>query len=447
MKTSLKLVVLFTIFTMLLAACAAPAPTTAPVAPEAPDAPVATEAPAVVEEPVTTDEKIELVLWEQSAEWRIKAQQHTIDAFTALHPNVTIRIESFPFVEYQTKINTAIKAGTSADIITVVGQWAVPMIKAGVIAEVPEDVLSVATLQSDYWAGPANESIIDGKVYMVPNNTTMGTGGLVYNEDLLVEAGIPVPPVFNTWEEVMEAAQKCTKYDADGNVTQAGYSAHGVIESFLIGAFILQEGQQIIQDGQIAFNNAGGLAALQAYQDIFQKYKVDSAELVGGIDGMPQGRVCMMDIGAWAGQAAKTTNPDIKIGFGDPVPSINPDYPAYSQMDTAWQFIVPEASKDKEMVWEFLKFYIEQEQYVARVQYDGELPPLKAAALEFADDPMMDAYVKSAEYSTYSGFKGDREKYNNTVNSYLQLLARGDLTPEQALEGMTTDLNAILAGQ
>jgi ABC-type glycerol-3-phosphate transport system substrate-binding protein len=282
---------------------------------------------------------------------------------------------------------------------------------------------------------------------MVPNQTTMGTGGLVYNEDLLLEAGIPVPPVFNTWEEAMEAAQKCTKYDANGNVTQAGYSAHGVIESFLIGAFILQEGQQIIRDGQIAFNNAGGLAALQAYQDIYLKYKVDSPEFIGGIDGLPQGRVCMVDIGAWAGQAAETTNPDIKIGYGDPLPSINSNYPAYSQMDTAWQFIVPEGSKNKEMVWEFLKFYVTQDQYAARVKFDGELPPLKAAALEYVDDPMMDAYVKSAEFSTYSGYKVDREKYNNTVNSYLQLLARGDLTPEQALEGMTTDLNAILAGQ
>ncbi|MEN6623744.1 MAG: extracellular solute-binding protein [Smithella sp.] len=445
MKTSIKIIVLLTVFTMLLAACTTPAATIE--APNSPEESTATEAPVATEAPTTSEEKIELVLWEQSADWRIAAQQSTIDAFEATHPNVTIKIESFPFVEYQTKINTAIQAGTSADIITTVGQWAVPMIEAGVIAEIPEDVLSADTLRADYFAGPADEAIVNGKVYMIPNNTTMGTGGLVYNEDLLVEAGIPVPPVFNTWEEVMEAAQQCTKYDADGNVTQAGYSAHGVIESFLIGAFILQEGQQIIKDGKIAFNNEGGLAALQAYQDIFQKYKVDDPEFIGGIDGFPQGRVCMIDIGAWAGQAAETSNEDIKVGYGDPLPSINPDYPAYSQMDTAWQFIVPESSKNKEMVWEFLKFYITQEQYAARVQYDGELPPLKAAALEFADDPMMDAYVKSAEYSVYSGYKVDREKYNNTVNSYLQLLARGDLSPEAALEGMTTDLNAILAGQ
>lgn len=393
----------------------------------------------------SSDEKIELVLWEQSADWRIAAQQNTIDAFQASHPNITIRIESFPFVEYQTKINTAVKAGTAADIITTVGQWAVPMIEAGVIAEIPESVLSKEQLKSEYFAGPADEAIINGKVYMVPNTTTMGTGGLIYNEDLLVEAGIPVPPTFANWEDFMDAAQKCTKYDANGKITQAGFSVHGVIESFQIGAFILQEGGQIIVDGKIGFDNEAGLRALQTYQDIFLKYKVDDPEFIGGIDGFPQGRVCMMDIGAWAGQAAETSNEDIKVGYGDPLPSINPEYPTYSQMDTAWQFIVPESSKNKEAVWEFLKFYVTHEQFVERVKFDGELPPLKSAALEYSDDDMMDAYVKSAEFSVYSGYKVDREKYNNTVNSYLQLLARGDLTPEKALEGLAADLNAILS--
>jgi len=390
---------------------------------------------------------VELVLWEQSAEWRIKAQQSTIDAFVAEHPDVSIRIESFPFVEYLPKINSAIQAGTAVDIITIVGQWAVPLINAGLVAEIPVDVLSVEELHEEHFQGPGDEAIVNGKVYMVPNHVTMGTGGLIYNEDLLKEAGISVPPKFETWEEFMEAAQKCTKFDDNGNMIQVGFSVHGVLESFHAMAYVLQQGGEIIKDGKVAFNNKSGLAALQAYQDIYLKYKVDDPLFVGGLSGFPQGRVAMMDIGAWAGKAAETQNPDLKVGYGDPLPSINPDYPAYSQCDTVWQFIVPENSKNKEIVWEFLKFYKTKEQFVNRVQYDGELPSLKSAAMEFLNDDVMDAYVKSAEYSTYSGYKVDREKYNNTVNAYLEQLARGMLTPEQALAGLTEDLNKVLSGQ
>ncbi len=394
-----------------------------------------------------TEEKVELVMWEQSAEWRIKAQQSTIDDFQKLHPNVTIRIESFPFVEYLPKINNSMQAGTGADIITIVGQWAPPLIKAGLVEPIPESVITPDALLKNYWEGPAQEAIFDGKVYMFPNHVTMGTGGLVYNEDLLKEAGVPIPPKFNTWDEFMQAAQKCTKYDANGKITQAGFSAHGVIDSFMGMAMMMQEGNEIIKDGKIAFNNEGGKKALQIYQDIFLKWKADDPEFLGGLDAFPQGRVCMMNIGAWAGKAAEEQNKNLKVRYGPPPPSINPDLPAYVQADTQWQFIVNAKSKHKDVIWEFLKFYSLKDQWVKRVQFDGEVPALREATMEFANDPVLSAYVESAPLARWSGFKVDREKFNNTVNTYLEQLARGTLTPEKALEGMTNDLNAVLAGQ
>lgn len=431
MKPS-KWIFAFMIFVLLLSACTTAA------------APTATTAPT---SGGVTEEKIELVMWEQSAEWRIKAQQSTIDDFTKIHPNITIRIESFPFVEYLPKINNAMQAGTAADIITIVGQWSPPLVKAGLVEPIPAEVITPDQLLQNYWEGPAKEAISDGKVYMFPNHVTMGTGGLVYNEDLIKAAGIAIPPKFNTWDEFMQAAQKCTKYDDAGKITQAGFSAHGVIDSFMGMAFMMQEGNEVIVDNKIAFNNEGGLKALQTYQDIFLKWKVDDPEFPGGLDAFPQGRVCFMNIGAWAGKAAQEQNAQLKVAYGPPPPSINPDSPAYVQADTQWQFIINAKSKNKEAIWEFLKFYNQKEQWVKRVAFDGEVPALKEATMEFKDDPVLSAYVQSAPLAKFSGFKVDREKFNNTVNSYLEQLARGSLTPQKALEGMTNDLNAILSGQ
>ena len=386
-------------------------------------------------------------MWEQSADWRIAAQNSTIVAFQQLHPNITIRLESFPFVEYQTKINNSLQAGTGADIITVVGQWSMPLIKAGLIEPIPADVITPEKLLSDYWEGPAKEAIVDGKVYMFPNHVTMGTGGIVYNKELAAEAGLTVPLQFKTWDEFMQAAQKCTKFDSGGKMTQAGFSAHGVIDSFMGTAFIFQEGDEIIKDGKVAFNNDAGVAAMQVYQDIFQKWKVDDAEFPGGLDAFPQGRVCMMDIGAWAGKAAQQQNSNLSVGFAQSPPSINPAFPAYVQADTQWQFIVNAKSAHKDAIWEFLKFYNQTDQWTHRVQFDGEVPALKEAALTFADDPVLGPYVASAPLTRWSGYKVDREKFNNTFNTYLEQLARGQITAAQAVEGLTKDLNAILAGQ
>jgi multiple sugar transport system substrate-binding protein len=440
MKKSLRIVLaLMVIAGFVLAACQ-PAAGTATPSTSATQAPAATSGGA-------SGEKIELVMWEQSAEWRIKAQQSTIDAFEKEHPNVTIRIESFPFVEYLPKINNAMQAGTAADIITIVGQWAPPLIQAGLVEPIPASVITPDQLLATFWEGPAQEAIFNGQVYMFPNHVTMGTGGLVYNEDLVKEAGIAIPPKFNTWDEFMQAAQKCTKFDANGTMTQAGFSAHGVIDSFMGLAFMMQEGNEVIKDNQIQFNNAGGEAALQVYQDIFRKWKVDDPEFPGGLDAFPQGRVCFMNIGAWAGKAAQEQNAKLHVAFGPPPPSINPANPAYVQADTQWQFIVNSKSQHKDVIWEFLKFYNQKDQWVNRVQFDGEVPALKEATQAFADDPVLSAYVQSAPLAKWSGYKVDREKFNNTVNTYLEQLARGDLTPKAALEGLTNDLNAILSGQ
>ena len=99
-------------------------------------------------------------MWEQSADWRIAAQKYTIDAFQKQHPNVTIRIESFPFVEYQTKINNSLPAGTAADIITTVGQWADPWINAGWIAPIPSDVVTPEGMLNDFSAWGCEQAIV-----------------------------------------------------------------------------------------------------------------------------------------------------------------------------------------------------------------------------------------------------------------------------------------------
>ena len=60
------------------------------------------------------------------------------------------------------------------------------------------------------------------------------------------------------------------------------------------------------------------------------------------------------------------------------------------------------------MVWEFLKFYNQKDQWVIRVVFDGEVPANKAAALTLKNDIMLGAYILSAPLSRWSGYKVDR---------------------------------------
>ncbi|MCC7209413.1 MAG: extracellular solute-binding protein, partial [Anaerolineae bacterium] len=58
-----------------------------------------------------------------------------------------------------------------------------------------------------------------GDHYAIP--TSIRNFGLFYNVNLMKEAGWEEPPA--TWDEFVEAAKACTKYDDNGNITQAGY--------------------------------------------------------------------------------------------------------------------------------------------------------------------------------------------------------------------------------
>ena len=60
---------------------------------------------------------------------------------------------------------------------------------------------------------------MQGEHYAVP--TSIRNFALVYNVNLLKEAGWDAPP--DTWDEFVEAAKDCTIYDDAGNITQAGY--------------------------------------------------------------------------------------------------------------------------------------------------------------------------------------------------------------------------------
>ncbi len=63
-----------------------------------------------------------------------------------------------------------------------------------------------------------------GKLYFFPTNWNNVV--VFYNKDLFDAAGIPYPKKSWTWSEFLDAAQKLTKRDASGQVTQYGMRPH-----------------------------------------------------------------------------------------------------------------------------------------------------------------------------------------------------------------------------
>ena len=76
-------------------------------------------------------------------------------------------------------------------------------------------------VQDNYVASTVDAASIQGQLWGIP--TEVSNYLLIYNKQLLQEAGYDAPPT--TWAELEEVAQAATKTDAQGQITQAGYAA------------------------------------------------------------------------------------------------------------------------------------------------------------------------------------------------------------------------------
>lgn len=139
-----------------------------------------------------------------------KTTQNVIDNFEKTHPNVKVEYVHIP-TDYNTKLTTLIAAGQGPDVALLNGDTALQWATQGKLMNIlelaegdPEFNLDDIMPQTVYWWD-------EGKACGV--NGALEVFGLMYNKDILAEAGVEVPVKAAdawTWEEFVEVLQKLT---------------------------------------------------------------------------------------------------------------------------------------------------------------------------------------------------------------------------------------------
>ena len=138
----------------------------------------------------SADGKVTLTFWE-NATTGAGAQyfQDAVKAYHALHPNVTIKIQTIQNEDLDGKLQTALNSSSAPDIFLQRGGGKMrAMVEAGQIQALnltPTDLANAGT------AAVAADSI-DGKVYAMPTDTQ--PEGIYYSKDLFQRAGITSTP-------------------------------------------------------------------------------------------------------------------------------------------------------------------------------------------------------------------------------------------------------------
>lgn len=321
----------------------------------------------------------------------LKVQEDIAKAFEKAHPGVKVQVE--PYADgFDQKLAASFGAGNPPDVMLM---WDFPTYYAN-LEPLDEYMKKDENLGlDDIYDSLFHYVKVDGQTYGLPSGFT--TRAMYYNKKLFDEAGIPYPKDGWTWDEFKDIAKNLShpekkQYGFGLRATNDPYDLQGIVWSNG-GSFVSEDGSQI--DGFM--NGPETAGAIQLFGDLL---KDKAATLVGGKNQMSgedvfkAGKIAMWESGVWPLDGFK----EAKVDFGTVEMPAFPGKPvkgivALSAVSVAKQ------SKQKELAWEFTKYFISNE--AINMRSNSDLPIRKSIVQEkqFDQDPLYAPFYRMLERS------------------------------------------------
>lgn len=412
------------------------------------------------------DEPVTLRLWTHQNDAFTAGYQGAIDAYTAQHPNVTITVETFEYDVYIQTLQTALPAGTEADILVMFGTWNCGYATGGRLAQVPEDVMTLEQAREIYYESPLEGFVCPNEageptLYGLPQEFNIEYGAVLVNTAMAEAAGVTLPdPLvgWESWDAFVADASQLTEGDQDF-MTRAGFhytAADGL--NFMFYSLIKQQGGEFYnpETGTYSINTPEGRAALEHMVAMAQEHNLVNPQLFA-------------DSVNWVGDAFFTEQAAIGLVGPWVVPDVGPNFPevleniAYIRLpvfgggdepvfvaDSGWGMTVSVNSPAQEQAWDFIKFAAtDPDAALAWNIASGTLPGLRELV---ENEAILDAFVEPQPwvapfleifpYGTFIGHLPDRDLlfYDITL-PHVTAAMMGIETIDDALAAMESEAN------
>jgi len=437
----LFIVSLLLVATMVLVSCGPATETT-----EAP-----TQAPPV--QPTAVPQKITLLwgFWGSPAE---KASHERVaQAYMQEHPNVQFEYMFAPWDEYFTKLKTVWAGGDPTVIPDVLFLWPTPSYAAkGVLENLQPYIEKSGYNLDDYWPYLLDSARYQGDVYGLPRD--IEAHALYYNKKLFDEAGVAYPTNDWTWDDLMAAAEKLTKVDASGRVTQYALGMEGGKWPIWVG----QAGGMMLDDlsnpSKCTLDTPEAMKGLQFFYDLMDKgYAIRSATMSqqGGDQAVFETGQVAMIIQNSSRVASFNANAELDYDVAAvPIPQGGQRW----DMNGGAAWVISAGSDNKEAAWEFLQWLQSAGGGESLYTQNGEIfPALRSVAtsqdfLGVEKPANRQAFVIGAEGAKPGGFayfpEWD-ELSGSIISPQLDRLWAGEATTEEVVPDLCEAVNAFLA--
>jgi multiple sugar transport system substrate-binding protein len=312
-------------------------------------------APAGGGEAAPAGEAMTVTVWGWWEE-RMKIFQDAGDGYREQNPNVTVKVETFGD-DLWPKVYASVPAGTGPTLCKMQTTNYFKMRDQGLLVELADDIFPGLSLREKY---PDHAWDAYG-FYCVPEG--IQTAVFTYNKRLFTEAGLDPQQPPTTWEALFDTAQKLTKTDSNGTITQAGFHYDDWLPLFnplyqLGGNLIQREGDTLTAD----FANEKMEQSLQFFVDLWQTYKVLDPNFPYVSDAIGNAQAATSISEAWVHGVYKTDFPDTfaELGFSAPPTPSGDAAPYYGRKNAVLNLALiqnrPEAETEAGM--DFLQYLI-----------------------------------------------------------------------------------------
>lgn len=309
--------------------------------------------------------------------WTMQLQPEFLDYFNeriatyeADHPGVTVRWVDVPWGDMQSKILTAVAAGTAPDVVNLNPDFAAQLASRN--AWLPLDDRISEADRSAYLPNIWQANTLNGQSFGIPWYLT--TNITLYNQDLLEAAGVEPP---TTYEELATVAQAVR--DRTGKyayfATFVPEDAADVLQSFV------QMGVDLVDsEGKAAFNTPDGEAVFQYWTDLYQQGLLPQEVLTQGhrraIELFQAGEVALLSTGAEFFSTIETNAPDIAAVTGS-APQITGS--TGKKNVAVMNLVVPAATDVPEAAIDFALYITNDDNQLSFAQAANVLPSTAAA--------------------------------------------------------------------
>lgn len=398
----------------------------------------------------SSGEKIKLTMWAHQNEPWNAAYEDAIAAFEAENDNIEITMETFPYDEFEAKVQTSLIDGDGgADIYELWGGWALDFTPYGTLMAMPDDF--AAQVKEETYAPTYGALEYDGKLYGVPLEFNIETGGLVVNLNILEKDGLKVP---TTWKELRETAIAGTEHD--GNVYQVkglDFVNWDSVPYYFLSLILQQGANYMTEDGKFDVTTEEAKTAFNELATMVTEDKVTDLEgLTGGgsMEGYQQlyaGNVMMVPRGPWCISEGLET---FGLELGKDIDYV--EMPWYTDehkfaSETGWSLAVSASCAEQEAAMKFIQYLYSDDVMLEHNVRCTQIPSKKnlAESAEYQEAmPYTEVLIDILDNAQFIGtFNTDRlkEAVNNTFVSYCS----GEYDSlDTAMNELNAQLNGIL---